>query len=186
MICCAGDKRVVALGAQSQEQEHVPQREQDGINAKLKQIVTLVGERDRDSYEALRQRLIDARKLFHELLAERLTPAFNGHLAALPHETLEEKQALTRHANAEMRSLGLAIKCPRTGRPAMLHADRGRDPDTGRFQVALIGSDGERARTVSANSLLALELMGHPERREGAAQYWAERIARRRPRERGS
>ena len=155
----------------------MPAKNKDGLEAKLRRITELVAPRDRETYGALHKRLAEARELFHDLLAERLTEGFNAHLASLPSQTMEQKQQLTRDANADLRALGLAVKCPKTGQPAVLHADRGNHPAEGRFQVALISAESNRKRTLSSPQLFSVELMGHPTRREPLAEHWAERLA---------
>lgn len=166
----------------------MPEKSKGGIDAQLKRIGELCAERKGDDYESMLNRLTEARELFHGMLAQRLTEPFNAHLAQQPQATLPEKQALTRNANADLRSLGLAIRCPRTSEAAVLHADGGHKLTDGRFQIGLIGSGRDRKRTVSSRELFAVELMSHPVRREGFAQYWAERIANNRgdPKKRGS
>lgn len=159
----------------------VTQKEPKSIDAKLRRIEQLLGERKRDDYESLRDRLTEARELFHDMLAERFTEAFNAHLAAQPQATFREKQALTRDANADLRALGLAIRCPRTGEPADFHADVGHKPAEGRFMVALVSNDRDRKRTVSSQHLFQVELRGNPNRREGGAEYWARRVSEGRP-----
>ncbi|MDL1904525.1 hypothetical protein FBT69_06900 [Synechococcales cyanobacterium CNB] len=153
------------------------EKEPKGIDAKLRRIEQLFAERKRDDYESLRARLTEARELFHDALAERFAAAFNAHLAAQPHETLAEKRDLTREANADLRALGLAVRCPRTGEPAMLQTDSGYRPEAGRFQLLLLRS-GEQFKSKTSTSLFRVDLMAYPNRREGAAEYWAERARR--------
>lgn len=153
---------------------NVTEKEPKGIDAKLRRIEQLFAERKRDDYESLRARLTEARDLFHDAMAERFTEAFNAHLAAQPQATLAEKQALSRDANADLRALGLAVRCPKTGDPAMLHGDRGYRPDAGRFQLLLLHSGGH-TKTKSSTSLFQVDLMGFPNRREPLAEYWASR-----------
>lgn len=153
------------------------EKEPKGIDAKLRRIEQLLGERKRDDYKSLRARLTEARELFHDMLAERFTEAFNAHLAAQPQGTLQEKRSLARHANAELRNLGLAVKCPKTGEPAVFYGDPGHMPEEGRFQLGLASEEASRKRTFTSRTLFRVELMGRPVRREPLAE-WAERVAR--------
>ena len=118
-----------------------------------------------------------ANALFQDLLAARLTPAFNAHIAEQPSQTLEQKQVLAQRVNAELRGVGLAIRCPRTGKPAILRGDHGGNPERGRFQTCLVG-DSNFARTRSFAELIHLDLMG--DRSSGIAsetppQMWADK-----------
>lgn len=155
----------------------MPEEDREGIEAQLKRIGDLCAERKRDDYESLHARLMEAREQFHELLAGRLAQAFNKHLASLPQDTLQEKRDLARHANADLRHLGLAVKCPKTGEPAMFYGDPGHIPDKGRFQLGLVSEEAARKRTFTSQTLFQVELMGRPVRREPLAE-WAERAAR--------
>jgi hypothetical protein len=109
------------------------------------------------------------------LLIERFEPAFNAQLASMPQATREEKKELCRWANAELRSLGLAIRCPKTGHAAILHTDLGYRPEAGCFQLELTGQEHGRRRTRTFVSLIPLELMPASPRVDPLAQYWAER-----------
>lgn len=149
------------------------ENEPKGIDEKLRRIEQLVSERQREDYESLRARLIEARDLFHDLLAERFTEPFNAHLAAQPSATLQEKQALARAANTDLRSLSLAIRCPKTAQPAILLADPGYRSSAGRFQITLIADATSRARTSSSVALPHADLMPRP------PEQWRKRVAKR-------
>ncbi len=110
---------------------------------------------------ALRQELVAA-------LAAAVQPRLNAHLRSMPHETYGEKQALATWVNHELHNeLGLAIRCPRTGRPAILIADTRDGKDVqGRFRLEVHDERGRKARTYTASALPDLELMADPPRRE--------------------
>ena len=84
---------------------------------------------------------------------------------ALPIETLAEKRTAVKAVNGRLRSLGLAIRCPKTGLAARLVAHPGNHPERGRFQIELLG-DPPRRRTFSTPDPPPLELMPEPPKRE--------------------
>jgi hypothetical protein len=101
------------------------------------------------------------------ILAETLAPVLNAQLQSLPQETYEQKRSLASWTNHELHQLGLTIKCPRTGKPAILLADlRSQDDDTGRFRLEVRGDGSRRVRTYCGAELPDLELMEEPPRRE--------------------
>ncbi|MFO0901190.1 MAG: hypothetical protein U0836_27505 [Pirellulales bacterium] len=130
-----------------------------------------------NDYESTMRGLRAARQLFHEFAAARLEPALNRAAAQRPQATLPDKQDLARWINGELRSLGIAVRCPRTGQPALLRGDPGHRQPAGRFQIQLISAEEARRRTSSFATLEPLQLCGNPERREPLAEYWAERLA---------
>jgi hypothetical protein len=122
------------------------------------------------------------------LIAQRMAPALNQRLTELPQKTLAEKQDLCRWVNEELRSSGLAIRCPKTELPAILHADPGFYPDVGRFQIELIGKSNHRKKTVSSHDptkIFPIEIMDHPVRIEASSEYWARKAKGKRPFGRG-
>lgn len=107
---------------------------------------------------------------FHDELARALTPRLNGVIATMPKAALADRRALASWCNSELRELGLAIKCPRTGRPAILVADS-RDGEQGRFRLQVRDERGtvHRTWTSSAPTLPELELVRDVHRREAFA-----------------
>jgi hypothetical protein len=146
---------------------------------RLRTLTELLAADRRSGYRALRSDLHHARELFHQLVAERFAPAFNTHLASMPRGSLQEKQALAVHANEELRRLGLAIKCPKTGQPAALQADTGRHPEAGRYRIALLAGEPTRKKTTSSAELYTVELMARPDRREPLAERWQDAMQER-------
>jgi hypothetical protein len=110
--------------------------------------------------EALYLELLAQSVSFRERLAARYASAVNTFLRSLPIETIGEKREAVRAVNGRLRSLGLAIRCPKTGLPARLVAHPGNHPEQGRFQIEILGA--ERRRTVSAPEPPPLELMPEP------------------------
>lgn len=142
-------------------------------------IADLLQPADLDEFWSVTARLKELRNLVHKHIAYVLEPVLNHELSRRPHNTLTEKQDLTRWANSQMRSLGVAVQCPKTGEPAILRAgvDGG---EGGRFQVELIDQSRGRSRTVSSSTLFPIQLMPHPERREPLVEYWAKQVQKNR------
>ena len=93
-------------------------------------------------------------------LAAAIQPRLNVHIRSLPHETYAEKQTVASWVNDELRQLGLAIRCPRTGQPAILIADvQGGIDSASRFRLEIRGIDGSRTRTICSREMLELEIM---------------------------
>jgi hypothetical protein len=108
-------------------------------------------------YGAVARQLDDADQRFRRTVAEHLEAAINDHLGNLAQATYAQKQELARWVNNELRRFGLAIKCPKTGLPAILLADPG-DDDRGRFQLD-VRVQGKSKRTVSSVKLFQLTLI---------------------------
>lgn len=98
---------------------------------------------------------------FREKLATRYGPQLAAFLRSLPIETLAEKRAAVHAVNLRLRSLGLAIRDPKTGLASRLVAHPGNHPERGRFQLELLG-DPPRRRTVSTPDVPPLTLMPEP------------------------
>ncbi len=105
-------------------------------------------------------------------MAARFTPILNAHLRTLPRATLSEKKALSSYINAELRALGLSIKCPKSGRPAIIWADfqDAQHEGVSRFRLEARREEGRRGVTSSSFELPQLELMSEPERSEPLAR----------------
>jgi hypothetical protein len=109
--------------------------------------------------------------LFRAALARSLQPRLNAHIAMMPHETVAEKSALATYVNRELHKLGLAIRCPRTGGPAILTGDARDDNDeVGRFRLLVRGDSFHRSRTVTSATLFDLELIEDGPRQEGMSK----------------
>jgi hypothetical protein len=77
------------------------------------------------------------REAFYEQLGRLLAPALRDYLRSQPQDTLDAKTMLANRLNEDLRRIGLAILCPRTGKPAMLAVSSGKDDATGRGYFAL-------------------------------------------------
>lgn len=90
---------------------------------------------------------------------EPIEREINLRLQSIEPSTLPQKQEFARTVNAELRSLGLAIRCPKTNRPSQLVADPGSHPATGRYQFKHKSMDGREKRAFSTASLSSVTLM---------------------------
>jgi hypothetical protein len=141
-------------------------------------VTKLLSQTVGNDYASVKNWQAELRTALNVSIIRRLEPVFNRVLSDAPQATLEEKQALSRWANAELRAMQLAIKCPKTGEPASLRAAPGNHPQIGRFQIELL--EGQRAVT-SSPQLPFIELTCRKPRTEGLAQYWANKVSKRTP-----
>lgn len=127
-------------------------------------------------------------RIFEELshgfrleMASRLQSAMIAHIQAMPHDTHEEKRAIVKWANEELRRFDLAIKSPKSDRTATLNTDLGNHPEEGRFRLMSVGDGGKRETfsTPKLSELLEnLHLVEATPRREPLAE-WHEKVGRR-------
>ena len=111
-------------------------------------------------------------RAFHAELATAIGPRLDARLQALPQDTYAERQAVSTWCNQELRNLRLCIRCPKTGRPAILLADiSGREGAIPRFRLQVRDVQGQISRSWSARELVDFELMEDPPRREGLARW---------------
>lgn len=111
---------------------------------------------------------------FRTILAERLTPLFNDYVRAYakahPQNSIENKRALALEINEELRSLRLAISCPKTGFPAMLQVYvRGAGHTDSHYVLDVHLPTGGHKRCNSWSVLPEFELIEDIPRREGAS-----------------
>lgn len=112
-------------------------------------------------YPSRRQYLLALREAVGQVTAAMIREPLNKHIAALPQKTYAEKKAVAAWLNAELRSLGLAIRCPKTRMPTYLLAHVGRDPEVGRYRLNFW--DGAvRQSPVSFNELPPLDFVPAP------------------------
>lgn len=158
-------------------------RQQENLIRRIESLLRTEVELGYDDMIAWQRRLRDA---VQELIVQRVEPAFNKELQSRPHDTAADKQELCRWANVELREkLSLAIRCPKTGLPAKLHADGGKNAKNGRFQIELLGSEEGRRHTKSASKLFGVELMERPLRSEPLIEHhWTRKVHNRKHQER--
>lgn len=110
------------------------------------------------------------RQALFTAMGEALQRSLNEHLSRQPQSSMDDRRALAAEVNRCLRSLSLAIKCPRTGRPAILVVDTadGDHADVSRFRLQITDDLGKRRRTLTDINLpLPLSLMPASERIEG-------------------
>lgn len=134
---------------------------------------------EKDSpYQKISRTAHELRERFHRSLVAVMEGPLNREIQKRKQENCEEKQDLLRWLNPELRSLGLAIKCPKTGRPGMLQVDSGYPG--GRFVLELLDrTAGKRRSFSSVDELPEFEFCPHPVRREPLSEYWAKRASER-------
>jgi hypothetical protein len=141
----------------------MPDDHDERAEAELRRAIQRIAGSETRPYEHTRARLASTSRIVREELAAILQPAINGQAAAMPHETYEEKKTLANWINRELRQLGLAIRCPRTGEPCLLQAGPARDHVVGRFRLDYMDESGRRHSPSSSVSLPQLELMPDPQ-----------------------
>jgi len=111
-----------------------------------------------DGYQPLTGNILDVDQSFRQALARRLEEALNQQVGGMPAATYNDKRALARWVNGELRRFGLALVCPKTRRPSVLLADPGGTPGIGRFQFQSESPEGRKVRAYSSATLPRLEL----------------------------
>jgi hypothetical protein len=126
-----------------------------------------------NDYSQLRETIAGWSLAFRSRLAARLEPTFNAYIQHIPHQTLEQKQAWAKLANYEPDRLGLSIRCPETGRAALVVASTGPYCKEGRLFLEVLTEDGHRRRRVMSATLPYLELMANDGTRAMAVDWFS-------------
>jgi hypothetical protein len=135
-------------------------------------------------FNTLASRFQTATHVFRTRIAELLEGPLNDHLRSLPQETPSEKQALATWVNAQLRTLGLAVRCPKTGRPSALISDvKESGSRIGRFRTENRDENGLKVRPWTSTHLPLLELLEDDPRLEPLVA-WTQRAKRENRRER--
>ena len=145
------------------------------IEQQIERVVKAASQEPGNDYSAVAKWYKELRESVQALAIQRLEPAINQAATNTPHATLAEKQSLCRWINKELRdtSLGLVIRCPKTGLPSAVHAGPGGNAAIGHFQIEVYG---DHRRTKSSIALPQLTLMAE-QRRESLADYWASKVS---------
>ncbi len=109
-------------------------------------------------FAARREALRELHGAVRTAFASSFEAVLNAHAATLPQQTYEDKKTLAKWVNAELRELGLTIRCPRTGQPALLRGHPGGVAGVGRFHLEITDSAGVQRRTVTSVTLPELQL----------------------------
>lgn len=117
------------------------------------------------------------RHTFHRQLSAEIESRLNRYLKSQPQESLEEKRELASWVNAQLRHLGLTIRCPKTGNPATLIADfkNSQESHISRFRIQGKDEYGKRVRSSLSDNVPDLELMEDIPRRESLARGYQPR-----------
>jgi hypothetical protein len=146
---------------------------------RIGRIVQLFKEAESGDYSAVAKRLQEARELVHEQIAGQLEEPLNQHLARMPQDTILQKRDLAKWANGQLRSMGVCIRCPRTGKPSFLIGTSSRNAAKGRFQLCLL-INPQSQRTYSSMELFPINLMSNADRYLGdrASTQWRARVTK--------
>lgn len=120
-----------------------------------------------ERYAALKGFLLECRTG----VAALLQPALQEQADSMEIDTYAQKQAVSVWVNSQLRELGLALRCPQTGRPAILVADlRDAETQSSRFRFVIRDSKGRQTKTISSKQLPEMELMPDEPRQESRAK----------------
>jgi hypothetical protein len=147
-----------------QSNDDLPSRTEDKRQEYLAALLATIP--DAGGYVEQAQSLQELNHGFRREMAARLQPVLNAHVQAMPRDTHDDKKAISRWVNEELRRFDLAIKCPKTGQPSLLFAGPGNHPEIGRFILEHKSPEGKRVRGVQTPELPVLELMEAAPRRE--------------------
>ena len=116
----------------------------------IKRTETLLASLPED-YGRRYAQMVELSHTFRASLAAAMEPLLNARLKAkTPQDTYEQKHALVAWVNHELRLLGLAIRCPKTGLPAILVADtQDAEHSTIRFRLQIRDTHGKQKKTGS-------------------------------------
>jgi hypothetical protein len=134
--------------------------------SELQQAVTRLLEGCPNAYSPAKRWAIDISSTIADQLARSIAPLLNSHLSTMPQTTLAEKRELAIWINAELRDLGLCIRCPKTGLPGLLYADFKDSQNDGvsRFRIESRRASGRRTETSVFKTLPELGMMPEPVR----------------------
>jgi hypothetical protein len=137
--------------------------------AALKSLMADLPERYADRYAAIQ----NIRHAFHREMALVLQPVLNEHIPGRPQDSAKERQELAAWINEQLRNIGLAVKCGKTGRPASIVVDSQdrAHSDITRFRFSTRSENGKYSHTSTAQNLGELELTEHNPRIEPLAKF---------------
>lgn len=132
---------------------------------------------DAADYRAAREAAQRMRLILSQEIAARVEPSFNAEIAAMPQGTYDDKKALSKWINHELRELGLTVACPKTGLSVYLTGNTGNDRQVGRFLFHALQADGQRFASHSTAQLPWLRLI--PALGMGSRPPWIESVGKR-------
>jgi hypothetical protein len=155
-----------------EKDQGVTGREKDtrSDRTKVERIKELLNENAPEAFAKTYAKVAEVMLLTRREMAERLSGPLSAKVHRMPQETYEQKKSIASWVNSTLREVGLAIRCPKTGRPAILIADIRNSPeDSSRFRLEITDEDGRKVRTWTGSNLtdLELELREDEPRKEG-------------------
>ena len=117
--------------------------------------------------------ILEVRHLFNAKLARVLEPSLNARLHETMGSTIESRRAAASWCNDLLRRTSLAIRCKKTGKPAILVLDaKSHRKGIGRFRLEIREGHRNPLRTLSSTDLPdQLELMEDGPRQEPLSRY---------------
>jgi hypothetical protein len=101
-------------------------------------------------YATVKSKITSLMTILREEAASAIHRPLNQAAAILPQSTYHEKKVLANWVNSEMRGMGLALRCPKSGEPSIIQATVGHNPEAGKFRLDYVDIDGRhRNQTVS-------------------------------------
>jgi hypothetical protein len=118
-------------------------------------------------YPPAAPRIRQVQRVFYDALTTAVEPLLRAYLNTLPSHSYTDKRALVSWLNRELREeLGLCLRDPATGRPALLSADvRYGGSDESRFRLEVAEGEGRR-KAHTGYDLPEIKLMRARPRRE--------------------
>jgi hypothetical protein len=144
------------------------------LDPTIEKLIKSLFDRLPDSYSDRYAKVRSIRRQFHAELADALTATLNEHVVGLPQDTPEERQEMAAWINQQLRDIGLAVKCPATGQPAVLVVDRQdrQHPEITRFRFSVRAPDGKQSHTAARRNLGELVLTEHRPRIESLSRFF--------------
>ena len=109
-------------------------------------------------------RLRLAREEFHKCVCTQIQGMLSAEFSGMPHATIDEKKTASSWVNAQLRTLGIAIRCPQTGMDTMLKVVSDVGGGHPRYQLRSFGTDP--TATYSSTVPIPLTLTPHFDRIE--------------------
>jgi hypothetical protein len=154
--------QIVTVGSRNDGDQRLQARIMGKFVAAILRAATAEAPRGHDDRFAA---LAAVDRVYRHELARLLAPIFHAAILKTPHDRIEEKKALARWTNDQLRRFGLAIKCPTSGQGAFLMTSPGYDPSVGRLMLFWVTNDGTQHRATFHPASTQFRLMDDPSRR---------------------
>jgi len=127
--------------------------------ARLRAVVREFLRESPADYAGMKTRVDALTTMVREEAAAAIREPLNLYAAGLPHGTYTEKKVLANWVNAEMRRMGLALRCPKSGQPSIIQATIGHNPEAGKFRLDYIDAEGRHRNQTASVQLPQLNPM---------------------------